>query len=61
MIGEDDTIAVQIQANPRPTITWFIDLESVLEGRQDSTQRFTVSPTRSLVRVFLLLFLGSLI
>ncbi|KAJ9575513.1 hypothetical protein L9F63_007618, partial [Diploptera punctata] len=47
VVGQDETIIIQIQANPQPRVTWNIGGEDVNEGFQDSTQRFTVSRTRN--------------
>jgi hypothetical protein len=48
-VGQEGIIAVQIHANPRPSLTWTVDQEIILEGHKDFTQRFEANPVQSMV------------
>lgn len=48
-VGDEGIISVQIQAYPKPRLTWYVDQESFPEGRMDSSQRFEAISARAMV------------
>jgi hypothetical protein len=49
IVGADGVITVLIHANPRPSVIWTIDHESILEGGVDTTQRFQANRVQDMV------------
>ncbi|XP_021923812.1 fasciclin-3 isoform X1 [Zootermopsis nevadensis] len=47
-VGDEGIISVQIQAYPKPRLTWYVDQESFPEGRMDSSQRFEAISARAM-------------
>jgi hypothetical protein len=50
-VGEEGIISVQIQANPKPRLTWTVDREMFTEGHMDATQRFEATSATGMVCV----------
>jgi hypothetical protein len=48
-VGEEGNIAVEIRANPKPSVTWTVDYERIPEGYMDTTQRFQADRIREMV------------
>jgi hypothetical protein len=49
IVGEEGTITIQVNANPRPFLTWSVDYENIPEGNMDTTQRFQADSIREMV------------
>jgi hypothetical protein len=49
IVGEEGVIIVQIHANPKPSVTWTVDHESIFEGGVDTTQRFQANRIQDMV------------